>query len=219
MLYIESGRIVVSDCATESKASGAVLRLSAGPTAVGLSAIAAVTAMGRVVRERCGINDEASGVGQDGASPRGPTVKRRMSAKAVGAEGIAAAAASGAIQIKGGVRHCNATESVEAAATAFPAEVAAVLTSAGIAAGSCAIFKRRVVDGSGAGGDISAAALGGAACSSVLLVTWTVAANPTGGVAVVDSRAVDVECAASEIDRATLGIGGITVVEVASVPA
>jgi hypothetical protein len=128
-----------------------------------------------------------------------------VSAKAVNAEGIAAAPASSVIQVKGRVGNRNVTDAVETAAAAFTAEVAAVLTVAGIAAGRCAILERGVVNGGGAG-DPSAAALGASAPTSVLLVTDLVgvAAIPAGGVVVVDSRAVDVECAAPEIDRTTL---------------
>src|SRR6185369_1515454 len=96
VLDIHRGRIVVGNRAAVCKAASAVLGASAAP-AVGFSAVAAVTAIGRVVCKRRGIDDEASAVCQDGASASGPTVKRDMSAKAVGTKGIAAAAASGAI--------------------------------------------------------------------------------------------------------------------------
>jgi hypothetical protein len=205
VLYVESGRIVISDCATVGKASGAVLGTSAGSTAVGFSAVAAVTTIGRVACERRGIDDQAAAIAQDCASASGPTVKRDMTAKAVRTKGIAAATASGAIQVKGGVGHSKGTETVETAATAFSAEVAAVLPCAGIAAGGCTAFECSVIDASRAN-DIDAATLGATTTASVLLVTGAIAPLTAVSAAVGDSRAVNVECAASEIDRTTLGI-------------
>src|SRR5215510_12980645 len=124
-----------------------------------------------------------------------------MSAKAVRTESIAAAAPGRAIKSKGRVRHSDATERVQTATATLAAEVAAILTRAGIAAGSRATLERGVVDGSGAAGNVSSSTLSSAATASILLVAGDVASNAASSVAVVDSRPIDVERAAFEIDR------------------
>jgi hypothetical protein len=77
------------------------------------------------------------------------------------------------------------------------------LSRPGIAAGGCAALERGVVNGNGAA-DVGTPTLRAAAAATILLVTWTVASLSTGGVAVIDSRAVDVESATSS-RRATFG--------------
>src|ERR1043165_6228101 len=100
MLDVQSRRVVIGNRAAIGKPAITMLTLSAGGDGR-WSAISAVTAMRRVLIESCGSNDKTPAVCQDCASARGAGVERFMSAKAVRAKSSSAAAARGAIQIKG----------------------------------------------------------------------------------------------------------------------
>src|SRR5687767_1594572 len=106
-----------------------------------------------------------------------------MRAKAVWAEGIAAAAASGAVLVKGRIIHGYATSAVEAAATAFTTGIAGVLAVAGIATSRCTAFESGIVDTDAPTTDVSAATMRHSTHSAVLLVTRAVAAVAAEGVA------------------------------------
>src|ERR1044072_110290 len=99
MLNIERRAIVVGNRTAMSKTAGAVLALGASVD-ICWSTVAAVTAVRRVIRERRRIEDEAATIGENGASAGGPSIKRFMRTKAIGAEGIATTSSRSAVQVK-----------------------------------------------------------------------------------------------------------------------
>src|SRR6185436_17697847 len=119
-----------------------------------------------------------------------------------------------------GVRDRHVTEAIQAATIGTARGVGSVATVARVTTIRFRVIKRSVVNCHRAAADPCATALGQApeatVCLAVLIDAATVAAIRLAG---FDSRGVDVERAAFEIDRATFGNGAFTVIKVASVPA
>src|SRR6185369_12963861 len=112
VLYVDSGAIVISYRTTISETAGAVH--AAVKTAVGLAAVAAIAANGKVIGERCGVDDHSPAISEDSATARTAAVASVMTSDTGRTERIAGVSASGSGQVECGVAHCDVTEAVEA---------------------------------------------------------------------------------------------------------
>lgn len=125
---IQRGRIVVGDSAAVGEAACAVH--AAVKSAISLSAVAAVTAIGEVVGKRRGVDDHGSTISEDGASARAAPVTGVVSAQAGRAERVAALAARCSREIESGVGHLHITQAIYTATISAAAGVGPVATRA-----------------------------------------------------------------------------------------
>src|SRR2546423_1232110 len=93
VLDVESGRVVVGERSTISEAARAVH--ATAEAGVRLSSVAAITAKGRVVCKRGGVNVHASTIRENRATSRASTIAGAMTTEAIFAESVATFPAGG----------------------------------------------------------------------------------------------------------------------------
>src|ERR1041385_5378150 len=182
MLDVERRCVVIGERAAVCKSTRAVLTAGTAAT-ICFSAVATVAAMRRIVRECCGIDNHAAGIGENRTATRGAAVESYVPAKAIGSKRIATATAGRAVQMKSGITDGRGAETIDSAAISFAAGIAAILARTGIAPGCGTTFNGGAIDGRGASADVSGATLRHPARSAILLIARTVAAITAGRVA------------------------------------